>query len=151
MFSADLCQPATSYQRWQFCHWLYKHQQIHLCLWNCTPLLQNRQLGHISVATDRIPSLFCGTRYKNINPLPTSDGAEKLDSLLRVFCPTLGDWMLPLEVLPGDMAVLLNLDSFGVDDWLGVISDGLYNIIEIGLSLNSFITADQTIKGCLRY
>ena len=26
MFSADLCQPATSLQRWQFCHRLYKHQ-----------------------------------------------------------------------------------------------------------------------------
>ena len=25
-----------------------------------TPLPQNRQLGHISVATGRIPSLFCG-------------------------------------------------------------------------------------------
>ena len=30
---------------------------MYLCLWKCTPLLQNRQLGHISVATGRIPSL----------------------------------------------------------------------------------------------
>ena len=59
MFSADWCQPATSRQRWQFCHRLYKHQWIHLCLWKCTPLPLNRQLGHISVATGRIPSLFC--------------------------------------------------------------------------------------------
>ena len=51
MFLADLGQTATLHQRWQNCHRLYKHQ--------CTPLPQNRQLGHISLPTGRIPSLSC--------------------------------------------------------------------------------------------
>ena len=34
-------------------------ENVHLCLLKCTPLPLNRQLGHISVATGRIPS-FCG-------------------------------------------------------------------------------------------
>ena len=37
-------------------------ENVHLCLWKCTPLPQNCQVGHISVATGRIPSLFCVDR-----------------------------------------------------------------------------------------
>ena len=35
-------------------------ENVHLCF------RKNRQLGHISVATGRIPSLFCDNRYLSI-------------------------------------------------------------------------------------
>ena len=57
MFSADLCQRARGGNFVigfiNINKYTSASENLHLCL------SQNRQLGHISVATGRIPSLFC--------------------------------------------------------------------------------------------